>query len=433
MGKDYYKILEVPFGCSSDDIKKSYRKLALKYHPDRNAGNTAYEEKFKLISEAYETLSNENRRIIYDYDYKKQFNENDNKAKEEEKKEESEPITPNTFLELFIEIHRKLRYTKKENILHENVFNRVKDLLDKPVLDFLIEYDDKETNNKIIEEVKLICNYLKYHQIEKICVLLSKLAASDSSQIEKIFKFQKTKKRDNVIDIIFDKIFPNLKWILFFGFIIWGIILNFIDKKEREKGTIIIDKPVTGELTTPEQEKINNDSINYYLKYADWDKIEYKTGTTPDCYSCKSRMDFEVNTKLIIYNNSSGDVVVKLINANSNRCVRYVYIRKGDYYDMKYIPLGKYYYKVGYGTDWRQKVENGKCVGKFIGSPEYKNSSKEGKYFEFDKNYEGSIERDGATYRQYSYGSYELTLTTVITKYRVYTNNISEEDFNIDN
>lgn len=427
MFKDYYKILEISFGCTNEDIKKSYRQLALKYHPDRNAGNELYEEKFKLITEAYETLSNGNRRIIYDYDYKKQISENQNSVKEDKK-----PITPKTFLEIFIELNRKIRYTNKENILQENVYNRIKDLLDKQVIDFLIQYDDKETNIKIIEEIKLICIYLKYHQIEKICVLLSKLAGSDSSQIEKIFKFQKTKKRENLIDTIFDKIFPNLKWGGIFIIIIWLIISNYQNEKEREKDTIKIETPTTGELTTPETNKLKNDSINYYLKYADWDTIQYNTGATPECYSCKSKLDFDVKSSLEINNNSSGDVVVKLINTNSNKCIRYVYIRKGDSYTMTYIPLGNYYYKVGFGTDWRQKFDNGKCVGKFIGSPEYKNSSKEGKYFEFNKNYEGSIEKDGNTYKQYSYNSFELTLTTVITKYKNYTNNISEVDFNND-
>ena len=49
MIKDYYKILEVSFGCTNDEIKKSYRTLALKYHPDRNDGNKIYEEKFRFL------------------------------------------------------------------------------------------------------------------------------------------------------------------------------------------------------------------------------------------------------------------------------------------------------------------------------------------------------------------------------------------------
>ncbi len=64
--KDYYKILEVDKKASADEIKKSYRKLAKKYHPDMNANNPKAEEKFKEISEAYEVLSDKDKRAKYD-------------------------------------------------------------------------------------------------------------------------------------------------------------------------------------------------------------------------------------------------------------------------------------------------------------------------------------------------------------------------------
>lgn len=62
--KDYYKILEVDRDCETEEIKKTYKKLALKYHPDKNNGD---DTKFKEISEAYEVLSDNNRRSQYDY------------------------------------------------------------------------------------------------------------------------------------------------------------------------------------------------------------------------------------------------------------------------------------------------------------------------------------------------------------------------------
>lgn len=65
MGKDYYKTLGLQKGASDDDIKKAYRKLALKYHPDKNKTPGA-EEKFKEVAEAYEILSDKKKRGIYD-------------------------------------------------------------------------------------------------------------------------------------------------------------------------------------------------------------------------------------------------------------------------------------------------------------------------------------------------------------------------------
>ena len=55
--RDYYEVLEVTKTAGSDEIKKSYRKLALRYHPDRNRGDKDAEEMFKEAAEAYEVLS----------------------------------------------------------------------------------------------------------------------------------------------------------------------------------------------------------------------------------------------------------------------------------------------------------------------------------------------------------------------------------------
>lgn len=64
--RDYYEILGVPKSASSQEIKKAYRTLALKYHPDRNPDNKEAEEKFKEAAEAYEVLSDQSKRAQYD-------------------------------------------------------------------------------------------------------------------------------------------------------------------------------------------------------------------------------------------------------------------------------------------------------------------------------------------------------------------------------
>lgn len=64
--KDLYGILGVQKTATADEIKKAYRNLAFKYHPDRNAGNSEAEEKFKEINEAYSVLGDETKRRQYD-------------------------------------------------------------------------------------------------------------------------------------------------------------------------------------------------------------------------------------------------------------------------------------------------------------------------------------------------------------------------------
>ena len=64
--RDYYEVLGVQRGASADEIKKAYRKAAIQYHPDKNPGDKEAEEKFKEAAEAYDVLSNPDKKARYD-------------------------------------------------------------------------------------------------------------------------------------------------------------------------------------------------------------------------------------------------------------------------------------------------------------------------------------------------------------------------------
>ena len=66
MKRDYYEILEVEKNASVDEVKKSYRKLAMQYHPDKNPDNKEAEDKFKEATDAYDVLSDQDKRARYD-------------------------------------------------------------------------------------------------------------------------------------------------------------------------------------------------------------------------------------------------------------------------------------------------------------------------------------------------------------------------------
>lgn len=63
---DYYELLEVTKDSDKGTIKKAYRKMAMKYHPDKNPGDKDAEERFKAVNEAYQVLSDDEKRAIYD-------------------------------------------------------------------------------------------------------------------------------------------------------------------------------------------------------------------------------------------------------------------------------------------------------------------------------------------------------------------------------
>ncbi len=80
-GKDYYQVLGLKKGASNEEIKKAYRKLAVKYHPDKNPGDKEAEEKFKEINEAYAVLSDPQKKAQYDQfgstDFHRRFSQED--------------------------------------------------------------------------------------------------------------------------------------------------------------------------------------------------------------------------------------------------------------------------------------------------------------------------------------------------------------------
>ena len=64
--RDYYEVLGVSKGAAQDEIKKAYRKMAIQYHPDKNPDDPSAEDKFKEAAEAYEVLSDQQKRQRYD-------------------------------------------------------------------------------------------------------------------------------------------------------------------------------------------------------------------------------------------------------------------------------------------------------------------------------------------------------------------------------
>lgn len=125
---DYYQILGVSENFTRDELKSSYKKLALKYHPDRNPNDKKAENMFKKISEAYDVLKNPTKRTEYDkkrHKLNKNFNENSsvkndniNGNRENMQKFDEFLFMPNNFKNMFekaFNIEGMSKFRKKEN------------------------------------------------------------------------------------------------------------------------------------------------------------------------------------------------------------------------------------------------------------------------------------------------------------------------------
>lgn len=153
-----------------------------------------------------------------------------------------------------------------------------------------------------------------------------------------------------------------------------------------------------------------------------WEPKIYETGASTDCENIDPQYDYKLDNFLRVNVGSNTDVVIKLmqIQQNGDKCIRIVYVRSGDTYDIENIPEARYYLKIAYGKDWRQKNIDGVCYGKFMKSAIYEKGTDILNYY--TKNTGSGI----------SIPSFELSLDVISTnKYDSFNaNTINEKQFN---
>ena len=150
-----------------------------------------------------------------------------------------------------------------------------------------------------------------------------------------------------------------------------------------------------------------------------WQEKDLTNGHLPNCYNFKPKIG-DVDNSLEVYVGSGTDVAIKLMNLESNKCIRYVFINSGTNFSINNVPEGRYYLKIAYGKDWLSKVQNGQCVGKFIRNPMYEKGED---ILDFNIKYSS----DG-----YSIPSFSLKLDVISSDISNSFNShkISENDFN---
>lgn len=181
--KDYYKILEVSAAATPADIKKSYRRLALQYHPDKNFGNQLYEAKFKEIIEAYKVLSDTKKR--------EEYNRSRNNYTHTEKKKTEPQITPQSILHQTVDFRRKIAVLDPDRMNKLALFQQIQHLLSRHNISVLQRHNDHKLNKRIIEEIMFCSRFLPFAHVEKICFQLTAIAGSDNAMYRRIYSFSK--------------------------------------------------------------------------------------------------------------------------------------------------------------------------------------------------------------------------------------------------
>lgn len=181
--KDYYKILELSPAASVADIKKSFRRLALLYHPDRNFGSNVYEAKFKEIKEAYEVLSDVKQR----QEYTRQRTNNP----QPEKKKTYQPPAAETVLNQTIDLRKKIAALDPYRMNKYGLYKEIQHLLAIQNILIIKHHNNFAVNKRIIDEIIFCSQYLPYPYIEKICFHLTELAGTDNETFRKIHHFSK--------------------------------------------------------------------------------------------------------------------------------------------------------------------------------------------------------------------------------------------------
>ena len=150
-----------------------------------------------------------------------------------------------------------------------------------------------------------------------------------------------------------------------------------------------------------------------------WQETEINNGQFPACYNFIPRKS-KIDNYLQVQVGRGTDVAIKIMNIKTNKCVRYVFINSHSTFKVRNLPEGKYYLKIAYGKDWLSKIDNGKCVGKFIRNPFYEKG-------EDVLNYSLQQTSDG-----YKIPSYQLSLDVVESEIMNTFDSqvISEEEFN---
>ncbi len=184
--KDYYTILQLQPGASLDDIKKAYRHLAMRYHPDKNQGNTYASSYFQEVREAYEVLSDPEKREAYHI--QRNYWKSSGRAFAERT-----AVTPSLLLKQAKALHDKVSHMDVFRMDHQGVQRQILQLIPDEVLNQLTPFGDSAAQEDALHFLMEAAKPLPYLFITKLAAQWKKLPGISIAAQERIQRFLKEK------------------------------------------------------------------------------------------------------------------------------------------------------------------------------------------------------------------------------------------------
>lgn len=369
------------------DLKRAYRKLAHEYHPDKHAGDKTYEEKFKEIQEAYETLSDPVQRGEYDATLRASRSTKTRNSEPAQSSNGNSPRTSASFANDVDAVYRKLKLLDTEQVNRTQLLAYIDSVLDNKLVSSLIEIGDLPSNSRIVEAIIGLFKFLTSVEAARYAPELARLAGADNQLIAKIrAREQEIKEREKQ-----GILFTYLKLAAFVGFAAFLIYAIASDDKSGYEPRIVREVPPIEiepqsvrrrdlpTIQTPNQNQASDDQDQapQAVNQSRFVGNQLETGESPyDDYFGQGVYDHSYLNEVTVKNGQTEDVVVCLTQANYPfQTIRNEYIRAGEAFQMTSIPNGIYFIKSLIGRDWNpDSVAMGGLHGFFDTNPRFSTS-----------------------------------------------------------
>lgn len=187
--KDYYQVLEIPYNAREDEIKKAYRRLAMRYHPDKNTGNPFAVQHFREIQEAYDVLSNPVKRSEYHqlrWQYTGQTSRFDSPV----------PPSPELIYQEAVKIKNYVRQLDVFRMNQEALATQLSQLLNERHLSILVDSGKPVLIRDLVEVLLFSMHPLGFSYWKKLVPDLVRIAGTNNQLLQEIRTAEKNKQRE---------------------------------------------------------------------------------------------------------------------------------------------------------------------------------------------------------------------------------------------